>query len=88
MTTNGRVLTLFDRKELDVTGVKEVVSFDESGALLITEIGELEICGTQIHISNLDTSEGCVHITGKIDSMVYADDVSSKRKGFFGKLFG
>ena len=85
---NGRVLTLLDRRELEVTGVKEVVSFDEEGAVLITEDGELEIGGAQIRILNLDTSGGCVRITGRIDSVIYAEESSEKRKGFLGKLFG
>ena len=88
MAENKRILTLVDRKELCVNGVKEVVSFDENGVLMITESGELEICGSGVHVSNLDTTGGEVKITGRIDSMIYSDDTGEKRKGLFGKLFG
>ena len=88
MAENRRVLTLVDRKELCVSGVKEVVSFDENGALMITESGELEVCGSNVHVANLNTAGGEVQITGKIDSMIYSDVTGEKRKGLFGRLFG
>jgi sporulation protein YabP len=82
------MLCLTDRCELKITGVKEVVSFDEGGAQLVTENGELFVDGEGIRISNLDTDSGEVFITGKIDSMSYAETKQSKRSGVFGRLFG
>ncbi|MBO5204271.1 MAG: sporulation protein YabP [Clostridia bacterium] len=88
MADNKRILWLCDRSELKITGVGEVVSFDENGAVLLTECGELSIDGQNIHISNLDTESGEVHITGRIDAIVYADDAADKKRGLLGKLFG
>jgi sporulation protein YabP len=88
MAENKRTLFLCDRSELRVTGVKEVESFDENGALLLTENGELSVDGQNIHISNLDTDSGEVCITGRIDGLNYADDAAEKHRGLFGKLFG
>lgn len=88
MVENKSALILTDRKELNVEGVKEVVSFDETGASLVTENGELEVTGADIRILDLDTSSGKVLITGRIDSLVYVADNSEKRKGLLGKLFG
>lgn len=88
MLENKRALTLTDRKELNIEGVKEVVSFDETGASLITEDGELEITGADIRILDLDASSGKILITGRIDSLVYVADNSEKRRGLLGRLFG
>ena len=43
-------LTLDNRKEAFVTGVKDVVSFDEKEILLQTADGRLQIRGSQLHV--------------------------------------
>lgn len=86
MAESGRMLCLRDRKQLDVTGVKEVVSFDEGGAIMLTEDGELCVEGSEIKISNLDTDNGRVSVSGKIDAMIYSPDRTDKKRKrtFFG----
>ncbi len=88
MAERTRMLCLTDRSELRVTGVEEVVSFDENGAELKCENGRLFVDGENIRISNLNTDSGEVNITGKINAMSYADDSEKKRRGAIGKLFG
>ncbi len=83
-----KILTLNDRSELFINDVKTVESFDEFGAVLLTERGVLNVEGSNIHISNLDTSGGVVEITGKIDSIVYSDNSAQKKKGLRERLFG
>ena len=88
MSDTRRILCLTDRCELKVTGVKEVVSFDENGAQLITENGELYVDGEGIRISNLNSDSQEVFITGRIDAMSYAEINQSKRHGIRARLFG
>ena len=88
MAEAKRTLFLDDRKLLRLGGVKEVVSFDESGAIVITENGELSVEGVGIKISNLDTDSGEVEITGRIDAMIYSADNADKKKGLRSRLFG
>ncbi|MBQ9112330.1 MAG: sporulation protein YabP [Clostridia bacterium] len=88
MAEKGREIYLVDRSELRITGVREVVSFDESSAVLLTEDGELNVDGANIHILGLDTGSGEVSITGRIDALVFSEDTAEKRRGFLGKLFG
>ncbi len=84
----GRTLCLYQRKQLEISGVREVVSFDERGATILTEDGELSIEGTDIKISNLDTDSGRVSVGGRIDAMIYSADPTEKKKGFRRTLFG
>ena len=88
MSEIGRVLCLRDRKELEITGVKEVISFDERGAVILTQDGELCVEGTDIKISNLDTDSGKVSVTGRIDAMIYSAEPSEKKRGLRRTLFG
>ncbi|WP_425288595.1 sporulation protein YabP [Salibacterium halotolerans] len=75
------------RESLEITGVKEVESFDNEEFLLETSMGFLSIRGNQLHIKNLDVHEGVISIEGKVDDLVYVDAAGEKSKGFLGKLF-
>jgi len=88
MAERTRILCLTDRNDLRITGVEEVISFDENGAELRCENGRLFVDGENIHISNLNTDSGEVNITGKINAMSYADETDKKRRGTLGRLFG
>ena len=88
MAQGNRTLHLEDRRQLRIGGVKEVISFDDGGAVVLTENGELSVEGEGIRISNLDKDSGEIEITGKIDAMIYSADSSDKKKGLRSRLFG
>ncbi|MEQ2529017.1 sporulation protein YabP [Robertmurraya yapensis] len=76
------------RRLLDITGVKQVESFDNEEFLLETVMGFLAIKGQNLQMKNLDVDKGIVSIKGKIYDLVYLDDQhGEKAKGFFSKLF-
>ena len=74
------------RKHMDISGVKEVVSFDELGVVLKTLCGELTVEGKDIKVSVLDTDRGVVSLDGRIDALFYSDNEDAKKHGLFGKL--
>ena len=74
------------RRSMDISGVREVDSFDELGVILKTCCGELTVEGKDIKISVLDTERGVVSLDGKIDALFYSDSEDGKKRGFFGKL--
>jgi sporulation protein YabP len=77
-----------NRKEIDITGVKEVDSFDNEEFLLQTSMGYLVIRGENLHLKNLDVDEGSVSIKGRLYEISYIDhNQGEKAKGFFSKLF-
>ncbi|MDQ0273090.1 sporulation protein YabP [Cytobacillus purgationiresistens] len=76
------------RRLLDITGVKQVESFDNEEFLLETVMGFLAIKGQNLQMKNLDVDKGIVSIKGKVFDLVYMDDQhGEKAKGFFSKLF-
>jgi len=76
------------RKNLEITGVKEVDSFDNEAFLLETVMGYLIIRGQNLQLKNLDVTEGVVTIKGKIYELSYVDEQQQeKAKGFFSKIF-
>ena len=79
-------LSLNERKELTVSGVTEVVSFDEEAVVLKTSLGTLNVHGRQLQLKNLSTSGGQVEVSGNVAALIYQQ---SKPSGSWVKrLFG
>ena len=51
-------LTLISRKELKITGVRQILNFDDTTVTFITSAGELEIDGESLNIDVLDLNRG------------------------------
>ncbi len=66
-------LTLNERKNLTMTGVTEVVSFDDTAVVLRTALGTLEIQGQQLQLKTLSIDGGQVAVDGHISSLYYEE---------------
>ena len=88
-TSFNHGISIAERKNIVITGVKKIDSFDNEEFMMDTSLGYLNIKGSDLEIIKLDTYQGNVSIKGKIDSIVYTDNVTSKNKeeSFLGKLF-
>ncbi len=86
--TNHEV-KIMDRREIYLTGVKKISSFDHEEFLLETTMGMLLLKGSGLEILKLDTHDGNVHIKGKINSYQYIENGKGKVKeeSFLTKLF-
>ena len=81
-------LILENRGKLSISGVLDVLSFDDQVVILETELGLLTVKGENIRINKLsiDTSE--VIVEGNISSLAYSDKEMEKTKGsFMSKIF-
>lgn len=79
-------LILDERKSLTVTGVTEVVSFDENAVVLHTCQGELLVRGQDLHLKTLSQDGGQVAVEGQVDLMAYEEPRA--QGGFLRRLFG
>ena len=61
------------RKSAELTGVKEVVSFDAKEVVLNTTMGALLIRGNDLFVKRLTVEKGEVELEGQVDSFVYTD---------------
>ena len=80
-------LILEDRRNVTVSGVSDVDSFDEQSVVLFTDLGELTITGSDLHMNKLNVETGEVIIEGEIDSVSYHNDTARGSGGFFTKIF-
>ena len=74
-------LILENRGKLSISGVIDVLSFDDQVVMVETELGLLTVKGENIRINKLsiDTSE--VIVEGDISYLAYSDKEIDKNKG-------
>ena len=77
--SNKHSIVLEDRKNMTLTGIKEVSNFNEQKIELLTEMDQLTITGRSLHIINFSPNTGDLRLRGTIDSLVYAD--KNKNRG-------
>lgn len=75
---------LTDREKLTVTGVSEVVSFDENAVCMETAQGTLMVHGRQLRLKNLTPQGGQLELTGTVEAMIFEE---TRRKGGFWSRF-
>lgn len=81
-------LVLENRNRLNISGVLDVLSFDDQIIIVETELGMLTVKGDNLRINKLsiDTSE--VIVEGEIISLTYSNkDLDKKNESFLGKIF-
>ncbi len=76
------------RARMEISGVENVISFDEESVCLETVMGELMIEGQNLRVSSLDSDRGNLLLDGKINALYYNTDAGETKKGFFGRLLG
>ena len=73
------------REGMYIDGVRDVISFDEGGVVLLTACGNMAIEGEDLHVTVLNISDGIVELTGKINGMYYFEDKPPVKRGLFRK---
>lgn len=74
------------RKKLNVSGVKDVISFDDETILLNTALGNMTIKGDDLHVLGFNNESGDFSAIGQIHAVVYMSDGKSSG-GFLSKIF-
>ena len=79
-------LTLDQRNSLTMTGVTEVVSFDENAVVVNTELGRLTVQGQQLQLRTLSVEGGQIAVEGNIAALQYEEP--RQKGGWVHRLFG
>ena len=78
-TCEQNKITIDNRSICEITGVNEVISFDEYSIVLVTSFGDLEIEGEELKINGFSTEKQTLSVTGKIGGLLYLDASDKKR---------
>ena len=89
VTSYNHNVKINERKNIVISGVKRIDSFDNEEFLMETTMGYMVIKGAELEIIKLDTYQGNVSIKGRVNSITYMENSNKKEKedGIFGKLF-
>ncbi|MCL2592765.1 MAG: sporulation protein YabP [Defluviitaleaceae bacterium] len=75
-------VTMDMREIVNITGVVEVISFDEDMIVIETEMGALILRGNNLHVNKLNLDLGEIAIDGEVENLSYEDARgSSKGRG-------
>ena len=82
-------VSMTGRRAAILTGVEDVLSFDEHEILLQTTEGVLTIKGEDLHVNRLSVEKGEIDMEGSITSLSYSDKDGFRQNGesLFGRLF-
>ena len=80
-------IILENRKKLNVSGVKDVLSFDDQVVIIETELGLLTVKGEDLKINKLNIDASEVIVEGNINNLSYSESQTKKEGGFLGKIF-
>lgn len=76
-------LTLTERNRLTMTGVTEVVSFDDTAVILRTSLGTLIVQGKELKLKTLSPDGGQVAVDGTVCALAYEEPRQTRRPGRF-----
>ena len=81
-------LVLENRGKLSVSGVNDVLSFDDQVVMVDTELGLLTVKGENIRINKLSLDTAEVIVEGEISSLSYSQNKQEKNTGtLLSKIF-
>lgn len=80
ITSFSHSVSVIERKNILITGVKKVDSFDSEEFLIETIMGYLALKGQDLELVKLDTLQGSVTIKGMVNSFDYIEDTKKEEK--------
>lgn len=89
MEENSKIIQnviIENRKKLNVSGVRQVVNFDEETIILETSLARMTIKGEELKIESFNTSTGDLSAVGMIHAVVYMAGENTGG-GFISRLF-
>ena len=78
-------LVLEERNLLTMTGVTEVLRFEDTAVVLRTQLGDLVIQGQQLQLRELSREAGQMAVEGTVSALIYEEP---QRGGWLHRLLG
>ena len=78
-------VSIQNRESIQLTGIKEVSSFNEDEVNAASDCGSILIKGSHLLVEELDLENGVLKVGGRITAVIYIEKNNSKK--FLGKMF-
>ncbi len=87
-TNEMQNIVLENREKLNISGVKDVLSFDDQIIIVQTTLGLLTIKGENLRVNKLNIDTSDFSIDGNISSLAYSNSENFKEHtSVLGKIF-
>ena len=88
-TSSKHSVTLERRENISVSGVLDVISFDEEMIVIDTDLGILILKGAGLHVNRLNLDTGELEVDGELVSLNYEEGhtYGKSKPMFLGRLF-
>ena len=86
LESKNHKVVIHNRKNISLTGVQDVLSFDATEILLDTVQGMLMLRGRELHVNRLSLDKGEVDVDGRIDSFAYAEEQGKTKYWLYKQL--
>ena len=84
----NHTINIIERKNISLTGIKKIKSFDDSEFFVDSIMGSILIKGENLELIKLDTFQGNLSIKGIINSVNYMDNnKKNKTDNIMSRLF-
>ncbi len=81
-------IVLENREKLEMSGVEDVISFNDLQIVALTALGLFTVKGNNLQIQKFNTKTKELNITGKVDELKYSDKESKRDdRSFLSKIF-
>lgn len=80
-------IILENRQKISVSGVLDILTFDEEEITLETELGQLNIKGENLKVEKLTVDTGEVVAKGDFDSIFYTKDAPARKGSLLKSIF-
>ncbi len=78
-------IILENRANLNISGVLDVIGFDDETVVMETELGQLTVKGQNLKVLSFTVEVGTLVIEGTVSALVYT---GATKKGALKRLFG
>lgn len=78
-------ISLIDRKDLTISGIKKAVILSETSIALELENSLLQVSGKNMEVKKLDVESGILVVDGQVDSIKFSSQ--KEKTGLFKRIF-
>ena len=89
MSEQNHSVKIENRQNIFITGVNDLVSFDEETVIVDTKMDVMIIHGHNLHVNKLNLDDGELSIDGEINDINYEtqNSIGKNKSSFFAKIF-
>lgn len=72
-------LVISDRRHSELTGIDDVLSFDDSVITVHSALGDMSLEGEELKIDSFSSDKGVLSVSGKVCGVYYHDQDEKRR---------